>query len=197
MKFSEKGLRIGFSLILLAFLFWYGQPLEAFAQLIRVAPLMIGISATGFGIIILLNALNGWWLLNGLVPIPFLKMLRYYLYSWVAEFYFPGKLGAFSIAYFLKKENVTVGQSTAIVMLTKLSTVTLAFGLGIAGLATWGWVGGLEHYLMIAGILIIVTFWTFFTKRGRDVVKRIILRHHTGLFIGFGGLVQRLGRNPL
>jgi len=55
--------------------------------------------------------------------IPFGRMARYYCTSWAYGLFVPGKLGEFSLVYFLAREGTDVGRGTFVALLDKVVTL--------------------------------------------------------------------------
>ncbi len=188
--------RIGMALVLLLLLFWWANPIGAIGLLIDAAPGMILVLVIGFGAIIACNTLAVAWTIRHVSRVPFRVVFRTYLYSWSAEFYFPGKLGMFSLAYFLKKENVEVGASIATILLMKLTMLMLLMVLGTIELMKIVSMADLLVYAGIAAVGFGGLIGLFFTKTGRDFLKRTVLRQHAVHFSGFSRALQNMIDQP-
>ncbi|KMQ50978.1 putative inner membrane protein [Chitinispirillum alkaliphilum] len=67
------------------------------------------------------------------VSIPLLKLFRYYLFAWAIGLISPGKLGEFSIVFFLKKHNLTTDAALIIPIINKLLTVFALLIFSLSG----------------------------------------------------------------
>lgn len=192
-----KFLRIGLSVLLFALLIYFTQPWNVLPEIIQFAPSMIGILILGFSAIIFLNAITGWWLIQEFHPLGLQKAMRYYLYSWSTEFFLPGKLGMFSIAYFLTKEKIEIGKSVAVVLITKFFTFVLLLLLSFVGVTFLFPISDYYIYigLSLAGLLGVYVI--FFTVWGRELIKKHILKKYSVYFTGFSAALNQIFKNPM
>ena len=65
--------------------------------------------------------------------IPFNKLFRCYTLSWVYGLLLPGKLGEFSLVYFLKKERLSISTSLVVSFIDKLITFLLFSVITVIG----------------------------------------------------------------
>lgn len=175
--------RILLSLLLFGIIAWYANPFDALVRLSGVAPVMIAISSVGFLFLISLSTMGGWWLLRKTYHFRFFKLFPHYLSSWALEFYFPGKIGAFSILYFLEKEKVPKGTGLATVILIKFVTLFSAVGFSFFWLMKQTNTIGLETYLGIIVLVLSGIFLVVFTQEGRNWLRKLSGRfavHFTG-----------------
>src|SRR5450432_974447 len=70
-----------------------------------------------------IGANNSRLLLNTQRRLPFLRVFKYYCFGWTAGLVSIGKIGEFSIAYYLKQEGIPYSKSLAIVLLDKVVTL--------------------------------------------------------------------------
>jgi len=145
-------------------------------------PLILLISSSQFfiGILnlkILLQPLNS--------SISFLKLFKYYCLSWAIGTLVPGKLGEFSLVYFLKKENIDVGKSTVISIIDKLITVLVlsVFTIGCF-LIFFTQFQTLQLVIILFVGAIIFSFFII-SDFGRGLIKKYILRNYAKSFKGF------------
>src|SRR3989344_3145401 len=121
-------LRLIFSISIILILFYKIGPKDIIQTFVKVNLLYTPLIILAIIFTVLLGALNLKILIDCINKIKFLKILRYYLLSWAIGLFVPGKMGEFSIVYFLKKEDISIGQSLAISIMDKLITVvTLSF----------------------------------------------------------------------
>ncbi|MFH1593035.1 MAG: lysylphosphatidylglycerol synthase transmembrane domain-containing protein [Candidatus Woesearchaeota archaeon] len=55
--------------------------------------------------------------------IGFFKLLKFYLLSWAFGLFIPGKLGEFSLVYFLQKEDIKIGEGMSVALLDKIISI--------------------------------------------------------------------------
>ena len=84
--------------------------------------------------ILLLGAFNFIILLKGSeTTVPYITLVRYYIISTTIGLFVPGKLGEFSMAFFLNKEGQPLGEATAINVLDKVVTLFLLSFIAVIG----------------------------------------------------------------
>ncbi len=112
-----------------------------------------------------------------------------FLASWAIGFMLPGKIGDFSLAYFLK-EKIRVGESTAVILLDKV--------IGIAALSIVGSLSFVifpEKGIADAAFLLVLFAWLaggflVFTSNGRGIIKKIVPAKYTEKFAGFSATLN-------
>ncbi len=190
--------RWGMAILLILFLAWIADISSLIQQILAFDAFMIGLFVGGFFLILLLNALASWVLVNGFSSMELGKSLRYYVYSWSTEFFLPGKLGMFSIAYFWHREKIQLGESVAAILLHKIFMMIFLVLASLLGLATW--LGGGHPYLYYIGAAIIGIMGTaivLFTHAGRELIKKYFLAKHAVIFSGFSSTLRTLSKQPM
>jgi uncharacterized membrane protein YbhN (UPF0104 family) len=188
--------RAALAIILIGGVIVLANPLESLPVILEAGPALLLWLVGGFIGIIIVNALSVWWVLGLRHGISLIRILRHYACSWSTEFYFPGKLGMFSLTYFLKKENVEVGESVAAILLIKMTMLIWLFALSLLA------VGNLltaNDFLLYLGTLVIVIGGLgilFLTEGGRHFVRYTILGKHAAHFVGFSKLVKTVIQRP-
>lgn len=163
--------------------------MEQFNPLYLIIILPLYILIIFFGTLNLLLLLK-----SSKLRIKFKKLLRYYFTSWSMGLFIPGKLGEFSMVYFLKKENIGIGKGLAILLVDQILTLIV---LGILSMVSViiifhiksMWIGILA-ILVIMGLLIISKT----NKKLRILIRKFILRKHEKKFTGFAKIVGFLIR---
>jgi glycosyltransferase 2 family protein len=170
-------------LILIALFYHIG--FQEMGRLLQQVNLTYALLAFGVFIVsVFIASLNLKLMLNAIKKIPWKPFLVYYLLSRVSALFLPGRLGDFSIAYFLKKENVSYGEGIAAVGVDKIVTIFCSVIVGLIGLhLIFGSddVGVILLYLLGAGIIGLILA----TKFCRDLIKKYILRKYAPKFVGF------------
>lgn len=126
---------------------------------------------------ILLNSLN--------LKINFWKLAKYYQLSWSFGLFIPGRLGEFSLVYFLKKENLVSGKGTAIAVIDKIITVAVTSLFAIVGFFIFFTT---EQAIRLMGILILgflILLFFILSEPGRELIKKYVLRSYSEKFKGF------------
>jgi uncharacterized protein (TIRG00374 family) len=127
-----------------------------------------------------------------IVKIPLKKIYHYYLLSWSLGLLAPGKIGEFSIAYFLKKHNITFGEGFAIALLEKMIIV---FCLAIV--SGFGFFIFFDFYTAIylsifTAIVFLAAVLVVSSKKIRELIRRYILRKYEIHFKGFFKLMKEI-----
>lgn len=146
---------------------------------------LLFISVIIYLIFFLIGSLNLKILVDSLTKrINFLKLTKYYFLSWSIGLLAPGKIGDFSLVYFLKKENIPLGRGIVIPLIDKLVTIIVLSILSIVGFFVF--FTGMDALklmvLLLIGFLVIVFF---ITDLGRTLIKKYILRKYSIKFKGF------------
>lgn len=147
-------------------------------------PVFFGLAFLTLVLSLFLDTINLKILLRPLAHIGTMKLFRYYLFGWTLGIVTPGKVGEFSISFFLK-EKVKVGESTAVYTIVKATTVLALILFSITGffmfLDFWTALGlvALFMVLWMLCILALLSDW------GRGIVKKYVLRGKAAVFEGF------------
>ena len=112
-------------------------------------------------------------LFDSIVKIRFLEWMKYFLITFSIGLIIPGKLGEFSIIYFLRKKNVDIGASTALTVINKLITVII---FGIVALIGFFLIFSSNDLIiaLVLGLLFVLGVLFLFSKLGRIFVKKMI-----------------------
>lgn len=113
------------------------------------------------------------------------KYWRSYLLSRVSGLLLPGRLGEFTLVYFLKKENLSFGQGIAAIVADKIITFVCSGIVGIVALFYFFNVGvAKQAFFIFLGILFLISL-SFFPFV-RSFLSRFILRKYAPHFENFG-----------
>ncbi len=142
---------------------------------------------------LLLNGVNVTLFLQAIgKKIKFWKVVVWSNLAWSIGLFFPGRVGEFSIIYFLKSEGVEFGESTAVALLDKMTTFFVLSVLSIIGVFYYFsftsalWLAGILLAIMIGSVAI------FLNARLRGLVKEYLLRKYARLFKGFNDSFRRI-----
>ena len=142
---------------------------------------------------LLLNGVNITLFLQAIgKKIKFWKVVVWSNLAWSIGLFFPGRVGEFSIIYFLKSERVEFGESTAVALLDKMTTFFVLSVLSIIGVFYYF---NFTSALWLAGILLVVMIGSiavFLNARLRRLVKEYLLRKYARLFRGFNDSFRRI-----
>ncbi len=117
--------------------------------------------------------------------INFLRLIKCSTTAWAVGVITPAKLGEFSLVYFLKENNVSMGKGAALSLLDRIISVcTISFVAVIGVIIYFTLKKALElGILLLAGIIIGVALIKSETVRG--FIKRCILKKYSENFRGF------------
>ncbi|MFH1235300.1 MAG: flippase-like domain-containing protein [Candidatus Diapherotrites archaeon] len=143
-------------------------------------------------LVLVVGALNLHRLLSPLGKIGFFELFKNYCVSFAFGYIAPGKIGDFSLSVLLK-EKFRPGESSAIILMDKIVTLSLYSAISIAALFIFfGIDNGLRVSLFLAAGFIIL-FFLLFTKKGNALVSKIFMgRFERGLKEFFGTLASYL-----
>ena len=138
---------------------------------------------------IILNNIIGPWnilvLSNKLKKISFLTMLKYYILSWSLGLFVLGKIGEFSIIYFLRKEGLSTGEAFVVSILDKFITFVTLVIISIFGFFLFFEFNVAIRLILVLILIIILFLFFMITNLGRNLIKKYILRKYAYLFQGF------------
>ncbi len=113
------------------------------------------------------------------------KVLKYFSLAWSLGNFTPSKLGDFSLGYFLKKENIPTGYTTAILVMDRLINL---FVLSILSVITVNiFFKTFNIFILILSLTLVFSVFIFFifSNKGRYLIKFLILRKYSREFEGF------------
>lgn len=157
---------------------------SVYTTAIGVNPLFIALAFATLVCSLFLDCINLKVLLSPFGSIGMRKLFKNYCSSWALGLITPGKVGEFSISYFLK-DHIPMGSSAAAYMIDKLTTILIMVLLSIMGFFMF-FDPTTASFLVITFII----FWIagiviFFSQFGRGILKKYILRKRASLFEGF------------
>jgi len=141
--------------------------------LLWIGNLLIG----AINIKIMLKALNE--------KLIFTKTLKHYLRSWAYGLFLPGKIGEFSLIYFLKKENIELSKGTIIAFTDKIITFFVLFIIAFFGLINILNLNDIISILVLIFLVFGLAFFFLVTEKGRDLIKKYVLKRYSKKFKNF------------
>ncbi len=133
---------------------------------------------------VFMAAMNLYILFYPLQKIDPQRFLQYFFASRITSLIFPGRLGEFSISYYLKKEKINLGRGIAAVVTDKLITVSCSMVLGLIAVSIF--MKGLHIKAFALYILLmLVLFALLLSSTSRNFIKKWILRKYSHHFAGF------------
>ncbi len=141
------------------------------------------------------NILSQYVALQPVKQLSFLKILPHSLASWVSELFLPGKLGVFTLAVFLQKEGVRIGESTSIILLLRLINAGLAFFLATFAISGFLNISGVWSAFVGVFVVLVGIYGVFFTNTGRNFFKKNVLGKYSLPFEGFAAGLSKVTRD--
>ena len=184
-KQFQLALRIIISLVLLAYIvnkITLKAVLEAISSAdLKYVPAIVFLFFVSF----LVKAANYRLLTTPLAEISAVKLLKISVLTWVAGMFAPGKVGEFSVIYFLNKQGIQLGAATAISVLDKLITisvltVTAAIGLLIFLDKTKAIQITALLIVGLTGLIMLIA-----SSKARYLIRRFVLGKYESKFAGF------------
>jgi uncharacterized protein (TIRG00374 family) len=138
-----------------------------------------------------------------LLSLPFnravsvLRLFRYYIIGWSLSLITPGRVGEFSIIYFLRKEKIQMGQGAAVALLDKLISLIVICVFAVIGFTRNDFftLNQSINILALLAALFIAGFFFIFTGAGRNLIKKYILRSYSVKFEGFSSALYGYLKN--
>jgi glycosyltransferase 2 family protein len=115
----------------------------------------------------------------------YLKLLKYYLLSWSVSLFLPGKVGEFSIIYFMKNENIELGEAVVISLMDKIITILSLLSFAVFGFFVFFSIYDAIKIIFIILIGFVLLLLFIMTNFGRSIIKKIFLRKYASKFKGF------------
>lgn len=170
--------------LILIVLFWKVGFLNITTVLTSTRPSYFIIAYLLFMISVFIAAVNVYLILTPFKKIAPRTFLNYFFASRVTSLVLPGRLGEFSITYFLRREGINLGQGLAAVLIDKLTTLFCSAIIGLIALYT---IFGGQHIvtLLFYFLAAIILFCFLLSKKVRALIKKWILRQYAHNFTGF------------
>jgi uncharacterized protein (TIRG00374 family) len=179
-------LKIIFGIFILAYLIYSIGTLNILSTIMTFKWSYLPLIIFVFLVVLILGAINISILIKGFnKKLNFLKVTRYYLLSWIYGKVFPGKIGEFSLIYFLKKEGMKIGRGTVITIIDKLMTFLCFLFFAIFGIFYFFSTNRAVLIISLLLIVLIIFIIGIATKSGRKIIKKIIPQKYQPLFVGF------------
>lgn len=137
-------------------------------------------------------------LLNGVKKEISLRcIVKAYLLSSMIGVITPGRIGEFSLVYFLRKYNIPIGTSAAVSVLDKIITLIILMAFSV-----WGSFIFMEHYITIMILAASITgamivWFIFISKTGRNLIKIYLFRKITDKIKGFSKTLNELAKEKM
>jgi len=179
-------LKLAFGLLILFLLFYKAGFNGIYSSLSAMKIIYLPIVLLFVFITLILGNLNLKILFDGIKHIiGFWKLFRYYMLSWAVGSFVPGKIGEYSIVYFLRKEKITIGESSAVSTIDKLSTVFSLVLISIVGFFIFFPRTDAIKMMVILVVGFIILVFILVSERIRKLIRKYVLRKYAPKFEGF------------
>ena len=116
--------------------------------------------------------------------VSFSEIVKHNFLSRSVGFYFPGKLGEFSLVYLLRKQ-VSYGNGTLVVIMDKMITFIVLAIISVLGFFIFFEQGQALRLMLFLIIIFTLFFMSLASDKIRGLVKKYLLRSYAPLFKGF------------
>ena len=186
MKVSKVNLlRISIGIILLLAIYIKIGIGDLVSNISKANPLILSLTVIMLILSYFFAALNIKIITDFIRSLPYFLVWKYYALSWAIGLFFPGKLGEFSLAFFLKKNRFSMGEGIAVALIDKMITVACLGFLAVIGFFIYvGYIAA--GYLFISLIALFLAFiFLVSNKTIRIFIRKNILRKYESKFSGF------------
>ncbi len=189
-------LKVTIGLLIIFFLIYKFGLDNIFSTILDVKPGFLFIALIFYFVSIFIGVLNIKLLIAPLnKKISYWNLFRYYMFSWSAGLLVPGKIGEFSICYFLKKHDISIGEGIAASLMDKIITFVFLLIFSLFGFFIF-----LDFYSALLSVMVIpcilVTFLvSLYSMRIRNIIKRFIPNKIADKFKGFSRLLNRYAKD--
>jgi len=186
-KYIKQILKIAVSVLLIFILFYKVGFKEVYENLLTLNPFYLALMMIVFFMSFLIASISIKVLLSPLkLRKPRLKKLVWYsMLTYAISRFIPGRIGDLSLIYFLKKEDIPVGKTSAIVLMDRIIMFFVHFTLASFGFFIFFPSIVAIKLTCISILIFVVLIFFIIWKKGRDIVKKYILRKHSNTFAGF------------
>ena len=113
------------------------------------------------------------------------ELTKDYFHSYALGMLSPGKVGEFSLTYFLKNRGITFGEGAAIVLFDKLITLLTLALIALFGFGTFFPEVGKQSILIVLAAITLFFLFVVFSSNIRIFIRKFILRKYSFYFKGF------------
>jgi len=186
-KYIKQILKLVVSVLLIFILFYKVGFKEVYENLLRVNPFYLVLMMVVVFVSFLIASISIKVLLSPLkLRKPGLKKLVWYsMLTYAISRFIPGRIGDLSMVYFLKKEDIAVGKASAIVLMDRIIMFFVHFILACFGFFIFFPSIVAVRLTCISILIFAVLIFFIIWKKGRDIVKKYVLRKHSNMFVGF------------
>ncbi len=186
-KYIKHILKLLVSILLISLLFYKVGFKKVYENFLTINPFYFVLMITIFFMIFLVTSISINVLLLPLKvkKIGLKKLVKYNMLTYAISRFIPGRIGDLSLVYFLKKEDIPVGKASAVVLTDKVIVFFVHFILASFGFFIFFPPTIAIKLTCISILIFVVLIFFIIWKKGRDIVKKYILRKHSNMFAGF------------
>ena len=186
-KYIKQILKIAVSVLLIFILFYKVGFKEVYENLLTVNPFYLILMIIVFFMVFLITSIS-----IKILLLPFKvrkfglkKLVWYSMLTYAISRFIPGRVGDLSLVYFLKKEDIPVGKASAVVLMDRIIMFFVHFTLASFGFFIFFPPTIAIRLTCISILIFVALIFLIIWKKGRDIVKKYILRKHSNMFAGF------------
>ncbi len=186
-KYIKQILKLVVSISLISILFYKVGFKEVYENLMMVNPLYLILMIFVFFMGFLIASVSIKILLLPLKVrrLGLKKLVWYSMLTYAISRFIPGRIGDLSLVYFLKKEDIPIGKASAIVLMDRIIVFFVHFILASFGFFIFFPSIVAIRLTCISILIFVVLIFLIIWKKGRDIVKKYILRKYSNMFAGF------------
>jgi len=186
-KYIKQILRLLVSILLISLLFYKVGFKEVYENLLIINPFYFVLMIIVFFISFLITSISIKVLLSPLKvkKLGLKKLVKYNMLTYAISRFIPGRIGDLSLVYFLKKEEIPVGKASAVVLTDKVIVFFVHFILASFGFFIFFPLTIAIRLTCISILIFVVLIFFIIWRKGRNIVKKYILRNHSNMFAGF------------
>lgn len=184
LKFWPRVIKYVLGPLLLVILFWTIGIKQIWLLLTATQLKYFVLAYLFFVLAVFIAVMNLYVLFYPLQQIHPKRFVQYFFASRVTSLIFPGRLGEFSLSYYLKGENINLGRGFAAVVTDKLITVTISMVLGMIAVSIFMKGQHITAFVLYI-FLMMMLFVLLLSSTSREFIKKWILRKYSRHFAGF------------
>ncbi len=186
-KYTKQILKIAVSVLLISILFYKVGFKGVYENLVTVNSFYLILMIIVFLMSFLIASISIKVLLLPLKArkLGLKKLVWYNMLTYAISRFIPGRVGDLSMVYFLKKEDIAVGKASAIVIIDRIISFFVHFILACFGFFIFFPSIVAVKLTCISILIFAVLIFFIIWKKGRDIVKKYVLRKHSNMFAGF------------
>lgn len=190
-KFLFNIFRISIGIAILSALLYKIGFQDIYETLLKTSITTIGFILILYPVIFIIDTLNYYLILSSLeIKISFLRLLRHILLSSSFGLLTPARVGEFSLIYFFKKDDISLGVGTMALFIIKGITISILVLMASCGFIFFFDFSVAMRLIFILFIGILLIFYSVYSQKIRYIVKKYILRKYADRFKGFSSTLS-------